>query len=79
MRQTRTLLSGIPEICEISVERHVYNVFRQLARHEFSRRDLSAILGKILLSERCKIYTSPLKDIIAENFIADQLLADIYL
>jgi len=31
MRQTRTLLNGIPEICEISVERHVYNVFPQPA------------------------------------------------
>lgn len=59
MRQTRTLLSGIPEICEISVERHVYNVFRQPAWRA-SRRDLGAILlGKIFLSERAARLTSP--------------------
>jgi len=66
MRQTRTLLSGIPEICEISVERHVYNVFRQLG--EFSRRDLSVIfLEKSCSANDGKSTWLPSKDIIVEN------------
>lgn len=68
MRQTRTLLSGIPEICEISVERHVYNVFHQPARRVFTSWFKRDLLGKILLSERCKIYTSSLIDIINWKF-----------
>lgn len=59
MRQTRTLLSGIPEICEISVERHVYNVFRQPAWRVFASWFKCDFLGKILLSERWKIYALP--------------------
>lgn len=66
MRQTRTLLSGIPEICEISVERHVYNVSHQPARRVFTSWFKRDLLGKILLSERCKMYTSSLK--LTDNF-----------
>ena len=43
VEQTRILWDGIPEICEIFVERHDYNVFLQARWNVVPPPDLSAL------------------------------------